>query len=126
MPAVLARAHAALLMQIKDILAKGGDTRNDGKIHSKSFIVYAQTLPGVYACSGASDAYRLPLLGLLSTHPRVRPAVAKTQGSDADALHTIAACSHGISWCHLSWRGKCTLCRCCPLACRYFISRNFI
>ena len=33
-------------MQVKDILAKGGDPRNDGKIDSKSFIVYAQTLPG--------------------------------------------------------------------------------
>lgn len=33
-------------VQVKDILAKGGDPRNDGKIHSKSFIVYAQTLPG--------------------------------------------------------------------------------
>jgi len=32
---------------VKDILSKGGDSANDGKIHSKSFIVYAQTLPGI-------------------------------------------------------------------------------
>lgn len=40
--------RASLVEQtVKDILAKGGDTRQDGLIHSKSFIVYAQTLPGI-------------------------------------------------------------------------------
>ena len=35
------------MMQVNDILAKGGDTKKDGQVHSKSFIVYAQTLPGI-------------------------------------------------------------------------------
>ena len=32
---------------VQDILTKGGDTKMDGQIHSKSFIAYAQTLAGI-------------------------------------------------------------------------------
>ena len=32
---------------VQDILTKGGDTKKDGRIHSKSFIAYAQTLAGI-------------------------------------------------------------------------------
>mmetsp|Transcript_83120 Transcript_83120/g.134781 ORF Transcript_83120/g.134781 Transcript_83120/m.134781 type:complete len:190 (+) Transcript_83120:111-680(+) len=47
-PEVEEQERAHLVAQtVKDILAKGGDTRQDGLIHSKCFIVYAQTLPGI-------------------------------------------------------------------------------
>jgi hypothetical protein len=36
------------MLQVKDILAKGGDLKNDGKIHSKCFIIYAQSIAGTH------------------------------------------------------------------------------